>query len=622
MKNRFVSKKITMNSQMAILIICIVLEAVYLIPCFFLSTPFFIDGINTLSLDFFFQGYDWKSYLCADGYYYKYGMAILYMPVFFLFHHPTNIYLALLLENTFLSLIVPIFCFKICQKHLKTSIRVSIFISFTIGLLPCLCINNKYTWSENILMTFPWIILYMLLNLSENLDDGEKVYKEIVLLAVFAGFCYMAHSRGIVILTVSVLLAVGIVLLSGRKNIKYVVWLMVIVLLLLILDTYLNTLMRENVFPMSEASENSSISSVISLGKLRDLLSFNGIKTILLIFCGWIYNVFVSSCGLVCFGLVSVFGEVITFIKKHSVENKKEFIIIVFTLLFIGSSFLIGALFFFDDISNYYAGINVRRSDKLVYGRYIEPASMFLSFIGIWELMQKKREKTADRKILSILVFEGIFVVFFAYISNKMNGVSTWIHNLATINSFIDLADFGYAFVSIDNYGTPLIIIGELALICFCIVLMVFRDKKKITLFYCMFFLFIYVRGIKNIVIPIDKYYKSVVDLSEEIISQIPYIDNNLKNIYLDDEILRCAYQYNFPDYYVLTQRDKNSDFIENTFIISKAYEYNKSLYKEDYFEIISEPNIDKEWHIYIKGEELNSAVRSNGINTEKIVLE
>ena len=62
------------------------------IPCLFLTVPVFCDGLNTIAVPAYISGCDWNEYLYADGYYYKYGVTILYLPLFYLFRSPIVLY--------------------------------------------------------------------------------------------------------------------------------------------------------------------------------------------------------------------------------------------------------------------------------------------------------------------------------------------------------------------------------------------------------------------------------------------------------------------------------------------------------------------------------------------------
>lgn len=597
-----------------------ILLLIYTVPCFFLNTPYFIDGVNTLSLDFFMQGYDWKNYLQADGYYYKYGLALIYLPIFFVIHNPSILYKTLLIVNGILSLSVPYFSLKICRKYFHMDMKISLAISGVIGILPFFVLNIKHTWAEVLLIILPWILLYLIMNIYDNIQTGnEKAFrKNIFLSSLFSAYAYMAHSRGIVILLTTIIV-IGYIIISEKKYLKEFIFFLLVILGLCYLDLKINGWIRENIFPIGEFSQNSSIGSVFNKEMIGIIFSINGLKTIIRIFCGWIYNISVSSFGLVILGLIEIIFTMFSILKKRKVENKQYFIVITFIELFFIGAFILGALFFLKDIMYYYAEVNLRRSDKLLYGRYIEPSAMMLSFLGIYVLLNKLNKY--KRKI-SIILF-GLVTLFFCYdIAERLNNVSTWTHNLVTINGFADLTEMGRGFVTVENYSAPLITIGVISLAIFSM-LIIFRNKLKyntICGIYIIIFLCIGFRGITNVLIPEDKYYMESTHPLSSLFEQIDGLPAEYKVIYLEDELIRCAYQFQFPDFYVVTQRDQNRYTIENMFIVSETSLDTLTLYLEEYYEI-TDCNTTSSWKIYVKGKQLNELLNQKGISTQKVTF-
>ena len=87
----------------------------------------------------------------------------------------------------------------------------------------------------------------------------------------------------------------------------------------------------------------------------------------------------------------------------------------------------------------------------------------------------------------------------------------------------------------------------------------------------------------------------------------------------MDDEILRSSFQYIYSDYYVITRRDDNRFSVDEMFILSPAGTYNKALYNNDYYEIVDSENINEDYHLYIKGEQLNRTLNESGYVTHEV---
>ncbi len=58
--------------------------AVQIAGIFFRSVPIITDELNPMAFGFLLRGDDWGNYLAADGYYYKYGQLLFYLPLIFL----------------------------------------------------------------------------------------------------------------------------------------------------------------------------------------------------------------------------------------------------------------------------------------------------------------------------------------------------------------------------------------------------------------------------------------------------------------------------------------------------------------------------------------------------------
>ena len=554
-----------------VLLILMAIFLIYLIPCFFLSLPCFTDGLNTLSLDFYLEGYDWSAYLKADGYYYKYGSAIIYYPIFLIIKNPTILYKALLIVNALMTLSIPYLCYKICNKHLSLTVDMSIGISSVIGLLPFITLNNKQTWAEPLLMALTWVILYLLLELSQNIIHKRKdAIKDILGVGFFSTYAYMAHSRGIVILIAAFITTIVVLILNKALKIKYVILFIFLISTLFIIDLKTNGYIRNAFFPQGNLNVNSDISNVLSLDKIKAICTVDGLKTVIRIIAGWCYNIFTSSLGLTALGLLMIANQLYDFIRNKGNKNVSLLIICIFGMLFFVGAFVTGMLFFYDDIRYYYGDVALRRCDKLIYSRYIEPASMIISFLGLYMLAKKWK------RYVGIIAWAGFLLVvtFFAFdISGRMDGVVSWTHTLITINGFCDLKNLGRSMVIIENYSVPLIIMGSVSLIVFGVIAF-FRRKgfsKIIFVIYCLFFLAIYIRGITNVLIPMDQYYSERVSDVKETIEDLAVTDEAHKIIYLKDELLRCAFQYSFPDYYIVTDRDENKDSIDRMFVVSET---------------------------------------------------
>ena len=133
------------------------------VPALFLTAPPVEDCIGTIGTAAYLAGYDFRDFLVAEGFFYKYGQTIWYLPVFLLFNSAEVIYKGMLLINSAIDAFVPVMAYyigiKICGKKRSNDIIIA---SILVGCLPEILLNTKYTWAEPVLIIMPWIIICVL----------------------------------------------------------------------------------------------------------------------------------------------------------------------------------------------------------------------------------------------------------------------------------------------------------------------------------------------------------------------------------------------------------------------------------------------------------------------------
>lgn len=123
----------------------------------------------------------------------------------------------------------------------------------------------------------------------------------------------------------------------------------------------------------------------------------------------WIYSSLLAVLQVYAY-MVHTRGLVISIAIIIKVKNWKEYsheelAIILFSLLFFGGSLVMGTLFFFDDLY-VSAGMEIiRRGDKIIYTRYLAPASVCMSFVGLYYSLVKKGFQIKDKLVYSGTLF-------------------------------------------------------------------------------------------------------------------------------------------------------------------------------------------------------------------------
>ncbi len=587
------------------------------IPLF--STPTFGDGINPLALGFKLRGDDWTSYLMADGYYYKYGQMLFYLPFIVLIKNNVVLYRVLLLINSLLISLIPVCAFQIVTKYLNcVNKKVSWGIALLIGVIPAVTLNSKYTWSEPILMLIPWLIMLLFMKAMEKENSRKEKRLYGLLIGILQTYAYMVHNRGIVILIASLLCVLLIRFMLKEKCISMFSYLSATIGLCM-LDLFMAPRLKEYLYGTG-ANLIGEGKGIINKGFIKNLFSETGLKTIGEEFAGWIFANASSTLGLSVLGIVISFFVIIHF-WRFLKDSKKEFILVFFSLLCFLGALALGSLFFFNDL---FAAADMdvaKRGDKLIYTRYLDGAGVCISFIGLYFLLCRREKWIKNCILYSGLLFFLFHGFFVSRIATRINDTITWSLDLMLISYFCNLKQTirGGSYTTIGFLSGGIAFWGLFGILFFGVLMTYFKNKRRFFLaVYIAAFLLCYFWNSYNSIFRQDRYVKNIMDECREIISCAE--NQELKNIYLDDEILRCAFQYTFSDYYVITRRDNNRHSINQMFILSPKSEYNHELYAEDYYEIINNGiNENSDYHLYIKGEQLNDMVNSKGILTEKL---
>lgn len=580
--------------------------------------PLMPDEINPLALGFMARGDDWSQYLIADGYYYKYGQLLFYFPLIYLIGNNVVLYRVMLAVNAVIVSFLPVIVYEILTEHLKSANRnINFYISLITASVPIISLNNKYVWAESILMVLPWVILLLLLKSMEEESSKKRQCFYSILLAVVQVYAYMVHTRGIVTLIATLLCVCLVRILFHNKNIFISLYLFATVVLLA-LDRGIGTICKKILYNGAENLTGGTL-SFLNSKFIHAFFSADGLRVWGEEVIGWLFASVASTFGLVSLGLVA--ASAIVFRFKDWNKNKQELIVIFFAVLCFCGSWLLGTVFFLDELLAAKGAEIARRGDKLIYTRYLNGASVCLSFIGLYYVLLKEKVWTAVRTFCAVGIFIFLHGFFIGVIAKRINGTITWTYNTFTVNYFCNLKQCirGGLYSQIDFLSGG---IAVFSLFSFFLFFLALRNRKREKVFiglYMTVFLLVYVWNAYNVVGRAGTYMMRVIEEYNDVIKCVRG-EEELTNIYLDDEILRCGFQYYFSDYYVLTKRDSNRENIEDMFIISPDGTYNRELFDDDYFEVLDAGGENLDSHIYVKGSALNDRLQENGYRTQRIV--
>lgn len=592
---------------------------VHIIVIPFYNVPVIVDEVNPLALGFMIRGENWTQYLIANGYYYKYGQLLFYLPFVLLIKNNFMLYRVLLIVNALIVSFVPVCVYEILTKYLRSvNIKRSFQMALLVGFIPAVLLNSKFIWAESFLLIIPWLIMLLFFKVIERNISTFKMWIYSILIAMLQVYAFMVHTRGIVIFIATVLCTIFIRIILNEKNVKLTPYFIVTIILYFV-DLLLVKIFRNYLYNGDRNLIGGTI-SFINNEFIKNIVSLTGIRVLGEGIIGWLFASVSSTLGLTCLGLI-ISITIILNTRKWREYSHQELIIVLFGLLLFGGSLMMGILFFFNDLF-VNAGIEiVRRGDKIIYTRYLDSANVCVSFIGLYYLLIKERPRIKSYIFYSGISFVFMHGFFVSKIADRINHTITWSQILMSVNYFCDLNQCirGGAYSTIGYLSGGIAFFGLFAIIIFIITMKYRKNTKFFLTIYLVCFLAGYFWNAYNVIYRMDNYQASLITEYEDIIRCVNN-EEGLKIIYLDDEISRCSFQYIFSDYQIVAQRDKDSVAIKDMFIISPKGIYNQDLYNKDYFEIVDSGGVNEDYHLYIKGDWLNEILTENGYVTREVM--
>ncbi|SFP80384.1 hypothetical protein SAMN04487928_108116 [Butyrivibrio proteoclasticus] len=484
-------------------------------PTLFLSAPPVEDALGTMGAAAYIAGYDWSAFLAADGFFYKYGMSILYLPAFLFIKNPLLRYKLLLVENSVLDAFIPVLIYKVSHKHFSFGKEISFYLSVICGMMPSVLLYTKYTWAEPALFLIPWITIYLLFELKSIKDTPEK--KKILSFAL--GFvcvsAFICHQRGIILVLATIMTLILIRVSAGKSLILKVPFCVSFVASLLT-DRFCNYLLREYVYLGVKPAHNL-LDAFLSPQLYKELFSFLGQQVFWMSFSGWMMNVCVSGLGITMLGLITgiscinrflFFKDVNVVSDIHLNDRKKELfsILSLWSILSFCGAFLLGLLFFFQTAVQYWNGTAVERCDHLVFGRYLESMYPVLMFMGLYYMYMNRKKLLSGVKLFSIAAYVFFSVFFSLKIAPAMEGVDSYVHSLMSMNYCFDTSNIMTTQDVITNLPHALIVACVISFIIFITILILSHsgNYRLCTFVILCCFLYIYAVSYCGIIYKVD----------------------------------------------------------------------------------------------------------------------
>lgn len=618
------------------LLLYIIFAAISVYYGIHLSIPLVLDEVGTVANTAFLAGDDWS--LCVQsmgGFYYKYGVSALYLPIYLIFrNNPFMMYKTIMALHMLIISFIPVIAYHICRKHLKIeSWKKALLLAVASGGISSLWLYSLYARSDMMLIFLPWLIVLILLELSTCTKTENKIKRNVLslILAIVSVYAYMSHSRGIVLIiaTFMTLLFMSIVY---RKHIaSYIVYLPTTAVMLVI-DKMLSSYIKNGVYG-EYGTRHASMES-FDFDAFMKIFTPQGFIIELKLCIGWLFNLFASSMGLVIIGTFATVIIIFVNIKKRQ-GTDQENIFAVFSLLCLLGTFAMGALFFFPHIYDLMIGVELNRADRMIYGRYTVGAVAPICLMALYALVYKNNLIIKWKsKILALVTYIAVFALFITKVSPSLTNVpKTNARYFLSLTGFLKIVK-GKTNAAFPDLTDALFKAGIAALIAFVIILVLTSIKKKEVIYSACILTFAlsvinfnhvfgYVRnGRDDVAVKKSKnvinYFNDLKGLDE--ISEQYHTVFFARNAYL-----LKSYQFGLPGFdvssYKYIKDSKNDSFfvICKKTLINEAIDECAKIYGNDNYFTLDDFNYKKAKRdvIIIKGDDLANSLREKGYSLQ-----
>ncbi|MCM1252775.1 MAG: hypothetical protein NC321_08130 [Clostridium sp.] len=342
---------------------------------------------------------------------YAFGYSLLLAPLFLITTNMLVMYRMAVIINIVLSLINFWLAFKVIQKAAPEISGVLPIgaIAFTATSYSTYIFNSYIGWSETLLVFLLWLLLYELILLEEKPGIGKGI-----LIGLTAGYAYMVHNR---MLAVIAALILTMLLLVWTKKIRIRHFLSVVIAIVLLFGLssigkqYFNDLLVNNTV-LQNAGGNIASGGANTLsgqmGKFREILTTDGIKSFLLNTIGQIWQLLSATYLLAGLGIVFCIDKGIRALKE-----KLNISLYIFPLIALAGTIAMTSLFFIENAVN--PTESMVRIDTLFYGRYSDVLLGFFTMMALLFLYEKREKKTYAAHIMPVyaIYLTVSFIVYY-----------------------------------------------------------------------------------------------------------------------------------------------------------------------------------------------------------------
>ena len=594
-----------------------------------LNVPPVVDEVGTVANTALLMGWDWSETAWAmGGSYFKYGFALLYWPLTLLIEDSYTLYKAMLALNMVFMALIPVFTYDIIHKYIGSDKAEGTMLALMTAVFPSTVLYMTYAKADVILIFLPFPILWLLLELGTLRTKGvepalakknkrRRVWLSIVL-AVLTMYAYMSHTRGVVVVLAVVLAVLLIRIVCRIPTVAYIPFLLTSGLVFFV-DMKAAAYFKNALYGVYGTAYSSAESYDFSTLKL--IFTKAGIGPFAKLVAGTAFNSLVSSYGLIAIAIIGGIVLFVCYIQSKSAATVAEMIFIIFALLLFAGTFAMSCIYFFPYTYPYFTGVNARRSDWLVYGRYTACSAGPAVLLGLFLLVRRLKARGVLIKLLAVLAYAGVFVVFILKTAPHIEGVSSVMRNFIQLGTFFKLESYGITSTILNDPVSALFKAGLLGAgggLLMIAISFISDDERRlkgafITVVFTILSVTITCINYGKIRISRDEVLKSwieqpcaVLEDVKDLADEYPVlVDASAKSI--------KHYQFVCKEFTLGSSETKTAE-AKNCFIIAKKKYFVKDFYDNDYyvFDDFDYANATKDI-VYIKGHELAERLKGMG---------
>jgi len=294
MTERKRKNKMTMTKQDRICMISLFAVMLVLmgVPALCLSTNTVVDELGTLTNTALLTGRNWGTGIISNGgFYYRYGMAFVWLLPFLIFKDPIMVYKAASFVNALFMATTPVMAYYISRRYLKIEKeKEAALLAAGSTIISSVMFQGIYLRGDMMLIVLNWVCALLILNAMYAKTRKERqIYT--ILLSFCAVYAYACHSRGIVmvIATAMTVLLIPFFTKEKERRLPYISFFGSMAVFLVI-DKILVRYFKRTIWGSRAAHATG-----IPKESLELLTKIKGIKSYIRMAVGWLYNSFSST---------------------------------------------------------------------------------------------------------------------------------------------------------------------------------------------------------------------------------------------------------------------------------------------------------------------------------------